>query len=173
MARKRPPLVAELARLLAEYPERDWRALSDSLNNENFLKRLTVTVDVMADLAAKSRRVRNTKRPTIPRRTRLAEIAKEDPEKAQVLTAFRNRLTDKIKRPSMSQLRGLATALGMKDELHKRREQAVNQIIRYLADRTVQEIETVLNIRLPEQRNLGREYGRWVNLILRDPTHNE
>ena len=172
MARKRPPLIAELARLVAEYPEKDWRALGDSLQNEEFLKQLTIAVETMADLAARSGRAQKTKRKTTPRKSRFAELAKKEPEKAQMLTTFRDRLTDKSTRPSLAQLRGLAEAMGMKDELSRRREQAVDQILRYLAGWTIQEIETALNRNLPEQRDLGHEYGRWVDLILREPARS-
>ena len=173
MARKKPPLIAELARLIAEYPEKDWRSLADLLQSDELIKKLAATVETVADLAAKSRYVRKTKPTKMSVKSRLAELAKEDPEKAQILTDFRAKLTDRVALPSVAQIRGLATAMGMKEEIPSHQAQAVDHIIRHLADKTVPEIKNVLSVRLPEQRDLGLEYTQWVDLILGDDPRNE
>ena len=163
--RRRPPLVTALARLIVEYPEKDWQTLSERLRNREFMEELAEAVDGISKLATKSGGKQKTKRPT-SRRSVLARIAEEDPEKAKILTALRSRLTNKVRPPSLSQIRSLAVAMGMKDHIPSRREQAVDQIVRHLADKTVEEIKTKLHKELPGQRDLGSEYDRWVDLIL-------
>ena len=54
----------------------------------------------------------------------------------------------------------------MKEELASRREQAINQIIHYLAARTTVEIEAALRTVVPVQQSPGQEFDRWVDLIL-------
>ena len=163
--KRRPPLGVALARLIVEYPETDWKTLSERLRNREFMEELAEAVDGISKLATKSGGKQKTKRPT-SRRSVFARISEEDPEKAKILTALRSRLTDKVRPPPLSQIRSLAVAIGMKDHISSRREQAVNQIIRHLVDKTVEEIKTKLHKEIPGQRDLGSEYNRWVDLIL-------
>ena len=50
---------------------------------------------------------------------------------------------------TLAYIRGFASSLGMKEELPSRREQAINQIIHYLAARTTVEIEAALRTVVP------------------------
>ena len=163
--KRRPPLIAALAHLVVEYPEKDWRALGERLRDRKFIEELTVIVDVVSELSSKTRgRQKATK--VASYRKILAQVAKEDEEKAELLNLFKSQLVSKTSPPSLSQIRDLATALGIKEHLPARREQAVNQLIRHLVSKSVDDIKTALHMGLPDHRDPGHEYGRWVDLIL-------
>ena len=173
MTKKKQTLISDLARLIIEHKESEWLALRDSLNDESFRERLSSSLETLADLAARTVVAPGSKRkpPSLPKR--LAYIEKEDPEKARILFAFRDKLTQKTTRPSLDQLRGLAATLGMKNEQYTRREQIVNQIIRNLAELSIEEVESAFKTGLPEQSNSADEYGRWVDLILQNHSRSE
>ena len=61
----------------------------------------------------------------------------------------------------------------MKEELANRRDQAVNQIVVYLAAKTTDEIDDVLEMALSPQQTEGQEFDRWVKLILGDGPSKE
>ena len=162
---RKPPLLSEMARLAVEYPEEEWLALGARLRDRQFIDELAGTVGAVAELAAKVS-YKNTTKPTSRQKT-LVQVAKKDPRKAKLLLTLKSRLTDKADPPPLSQLRDFAAAVGIKDRLPSRRDQAVNHIIRHLMGKTVEQIAAISQIRLPDRRDLGREYHRWVDLILR------
>ena len=43
--RKRPPLIAEIGRLLVEYPEKDWIALADRLRDGALVQDIASTLE--------------------------------------------------------------------------------------------------------------------------------
>ena len=94
----------------------------------------------------------------------LSAVAKQDAKKVEFLTALKTRLSDKSQ-VSLSEVRAFAISLGMKEELPKPRPQAVNRIIRYLAEQPTEEIEAALHSELGDFRG-QEEYDRWVDLIL-------
>ena len=163
--KKRPSLVAEIGRLLVEYPEKDWRTLADRLRDQALIENIAAAIDDAIALVAKS--AKKTKKERSKPHTILASsLVREDEAKAEILSALKSRLTDKDKAVTLADIRGFASSLGMKEELATRREQAVNQIVRYLATKTTEEIEVALHTVLPVQQPLGEEFDRWVNLIL-------
>ena len=163
--RKRPPLVAAIGRLLVEYPEKDWKALARRLRDRALIEEIATAIDDAIAVVAKSAE-KATKEGSKPRASVIAKVAREDAAKAEILYALKSRLTDKGQTGTLAYIRGFASSLGMKEELPSRREQAVNQIVRYLAAKTTGEIEAALRTALPAQRPLGQEFDRWVDLIL-------
>ena len=163
--KKRSPLVAEIGRLLVEYPEKDWRALAVRLRDRALIEDIATAIDDSIALVAKSAEKTKKKR-SKPPVSELAGVAQEDKAKAEILSALKSRLTDKNKTVTLAYIRGFASSLGMKEELASRREQAANQIVHYLATKTTEEIEAALHTVLPAQQYLGKEFDRWVDLIL-------
>ena len=164
--RKRPPLVAEIGRLLVEYPKKDWRALAGVLEDRTLIEDIAVAIDDALARVERSKEKTKKERRAKPRMSELARVAREDKSKADILSALKSRLTDKDKAVTLAYIRGFASSLGMKEELASRREQAVNQIIHYLATRTTVEIEAALSAVVPVQQSQGQEFDRWVDLIL-------
>ena len=163
--RKRPSLVAEIARLLVEYPESDWKALAAQLRDRALLEDIATAIDDALAVSARSSRATKNKRRR-PRLNVLAKVAQEDKAKAEILTELKARLTDKDQAVTLAYIRGLARSIGMKEELAAGRQQVVNQLLSYLATKTTDEIEAALQAAVSEQRPSGGQFDRWVDLIL-------
>lgn len=170
--RRRPPLVAEIARLLVEYPERDWRALVDRLRDPTLIGEIATAIDDAVS-AAKRSTGKTKKERRGPRVNVLAEVARKDEAKAEILAALNSRLNDKDQAVTLAYIRDLATSLGMKEELTVGRQQAINQILSYLATKTTDEIESALKTALSMQQPQGQEFDRWVDLILGSNPNSE
>lgn len=164
--RKRPSLLAEIGRLLVEYPEKDWKSLADRLRNRALFDDIATAIDDAVVVVAKSAAEKTKKDRPKRRMSSLARVAQEDKAKAEILSALKSRLTDKDKTVTLAYIRGFASSLGMKEELASRREQVVNQIVHYLATKSTEEIEAALRMALPVQQPRGQEFDRWVDLIL-------
>lgn len=163
--RRRTPLTAEIGRLLVEYPEKDWKALADGLRDRALMEDIAAAIDEAMVRVVKS--VKKTKKVRRkPGESVLAKVARDDKAKAEMLSALKSRLTDKDQHLPLTYIRRFASSLGMKEQLASRRDQAVNQIVVYLADRTTDEIEDILRTALSPQQAQGQEFDRWVSLIL-------
>ena len=163
--RKRPPLMNEIARLLVEYPEKDWKILTDGLRNHTLAEEIATAIDDAVATVTKAVE-KSKKKSHKPRESTIAKVARDDKAKAEKLAELKSRLTDQDQRLPIAYIRGFANSLGMKEQLAGRRDQAINQIVRYLATKTINEIEGILHTALPPQQTQGEEFDRWVNLIL-------
>lgn len=170
--RRRPSLVAEIGRLLVEYPEREWQALAERLRERALIEDIAAAIDDALTLGAspvvKSRKVRHRASESV-----IAKVARVDKAKAERLSALKSRLMDRDTRLPFAYIRGFASSLGIKEELSSRRNQAVNEIIRHLAAKTRDEIDNILKTALSSQPTEGQEFDRWVKLILGESTHKE
>lgn len=164
--RRRSTLLGEIGRLLVEYPEKDWRALAERLRDRALMEDIAAAIDESIAMIPKPVGIVR-KQPTKPGVSEIARIARDDKAKADVLSAVKSRLTNKDDVVPLAYIRRFASSLGMKDELSMRREQAVNQIIRYLSTKTTDEIEAIMHAIAPMQQHAGQEFDRWVDLILR------
>ena len=165
--KRRPRLIAELARLVVEYPERDWKNLVDRLRDKEFMDDLAATIEGAVNVASKSvDRGGAKKGASEPLANVLRAVAKQDPEKAKILTMLKTRLSDKSNVISLAEIRAFANSVGMKDKLPSRRPQAVNQIVWYLAQKPTEEIEAAMRVELGAYWNQDGGYDRWVDLIL-------
>lgn len=173
MARtRRPPLVAAIGRLLIEYPAKDWRALARCLRDQALVNEIAAAIDDSIAEVAKARQKRKKRRP-MSRVSVLARLAQEDEAKAEVLSALKLKLTKDKQAVTLADIRRFASSLGMKEELPRRRTQAVNQIISYLASRKTEEIQAVLPADFSLKQTAGREYERWADLILGKEANRE
>ena len=170
--RRRPSLVAELGRLLVEYPEKDWRALANRLRDREFVEDIAAAIDDALALRAspieKTRKVRQPARDNV-----IAKVALVDRAKAERLSALKSRLMDRDARLPFAYIRSFASSLGIKEDLSNRRDRAVNEIVRHLADKTNDEIDGIVKAALLSQPAEGQEFDRWVKLILGDNTPKE
>ena len=162
--KQRPRLIAELARLVVEYPERDWKNLADRLRDRKLMNDLAATIEKAVAVASSSAGGGTKRRESTRLGSILSAVAKQDAKKAEFLTALKARLSDKGQ-VSLAEIRAFAISLGMKEELPKPRPQAVNRVIRHLAKQPAEEIEAALHSGLGDFRGQG-EYDRWVDLIL-------
>lgn len=165
--RKRPPLIAEIGRLLVEYPEKDWKTLTDRMRNQILMEEIASAVDDALTMIPKSAAKKKSKRKKTLTSV-LAEVAREDEVKAKLLSEVVSQLNNKRHPVTFSFIRAFANSIGMKDELGNRREQAVNQIVNYLTKKTTDEIAADISKAVPPEQRSGQEFDRWVNLILGD-----
>ena len=165
--RKRPTLIAEIGRLLVEYPEKDWKALADRMRDQVLMEEIAIAVDDALTITPKSatKKKRNRKKSLA---SLLAEVGREDEAKAKLLSDVMSQLNNKHQPVTLSFIRAFANSIGMKDEIASRREQAVNQIFNYLVKKTAAEIAADINKAVPSENRSGQEFDRWVNLILGD-----
>ena len=173
MGRKRhPSLVAEIGRLLVEYPEKDWQALADRLRERDLVEDIAAAIDDLLALGAspveKTSKIRHRAGESV-----IARVARVDKAKAEKLFSLKSRLMDRDARLPFAHIRGFASSLGIKEELPNRRDQAVNEIVRHLAAKTSDEIDGILKAALWSQPTEGQEFDRWVKLILGDSTPKE
>lgn len=165
--KRRPSLMAELARLVVEYPEKDWKIIVDRLRDREFMEDLSASIEGAVNIASKSVDRRSAKRNASEHLGNvLKAIAKQDPEKAQFLTILKSRLNDRSNVVSLAEIRAFASSMGMKDKLPSRRPEAVNRIIRHLAQKPTEEIEAALRVERGAYWNPNEGYDRWVDLIL-------
>lgn len=163
--RRRPTLIAEIGRLFIEYPAKDWKLLADHIRDPALIDDIVATIEQGIAHAAKATEKTKEERPK-RRVSRKPRVLPEDEAKAKILTMLKSRLADKTLTPV--NIREFASLLGMKEKLATHRERAGNQIIRYLANKSTEEIEAALRMMLPVERPVGQEFDRWVSLILGD-----
>ena len=170
--KRRPSLVAEIGRLLVEYPEKDWRALADRLRERALVEDIVAAIDDALTLGASPIEKTRKVRPPAPESV-IAKVARVDKAKAEKLSALKSRLMDRDTRLPFAHIRSFASSLGIKEDLSNRRDQAVNEIVRHLAAKTSDEIDGILKTALLWQPTEGQEFDRWVKLILGDSTPKE
>jgi hypothetical protein len=172
MTELNPKLVADLARLAARYPPRDWQCLIEYFEDDRRRAQLGA---LLRELAATSRaRTRDTskgveRRPGRAPRVReaLDRIRVTDPARANLLEDVWLKLRERELLPTMSTLRAFAEAAGFKGLTSAKREQAVTELMERLIDVPNDALESMTRHAVVEDRKLGEEYERWVQLILR------
>ena len=112
-------MVSEIARLLVEYPERDWNVLVGRIRDRAFIEDLAAAIGDAMEVVAKSAE-KTKKGPSRSRKSILPEVAQKDKGKAEILSELKLRLTDKGQFVTLAHIRGFANSLGMKEELANR-----------------------------------------------------
>lgn len=171
MTELNPKLMADLARLTARYPPEDWERLIECLEDR---RRRGQVSRLLRELAATSRvrpgRSTGGKRspPRTPRlRETLARIRTEDPARADLFDEMWLKLRRRELLPTMATVRAFAEAVGLKGLESSKREQAVAELIERLVEMPSGDLEQMMRQTVVEDRELGKEYERWVHLILR------
>jgi hypothetical protein len=159
-----PRLAADLARIAAKYPPSDWEALLSVLEDPNSRERVA---GLLRELAATSReRVRSAPTNAEGVGATIEELRISDPRRAGLLERIWTRLREKKVAPTMAQLRALAGALGIKDDLGSRRAAAVSALVQHLVDMPMDDLERA--IALSQNTELGDigDFQSWFDLIL-------
>ena len=169
--RRRPPLITEIARLVSEYPADEWHKISALLRNQAFIDEVAVAADSLAGIASRSAERdqavgRKAERIQARGKRIIREVAQNDSEKAKILAALHRNLAKKTILPSAVLLQEFAALAGMKNRLPTRREKAINILLQHLAEKNASELEKLLRVNEGERRDFGREYSKWVDLIL-------
>lgn len=159
-------LVADLARLARRYPPEDWDAILRWLEDDTRRQQLS---SLLHQLSIVSKRVmppgKREKRPQSIGRL-LEETQSTEPAKAELLRDLYRKLLIRELLPTPASLREFTEIAGLKSINTRKREQAVNQLVRQLADLPYDDIAKALEVASTGPRDLGAEYERWVALIL-------
>lgn len=171
-------LLSDLARLATTYGAKDWEELAAWLDDDHRRNRLR---SMLLELAAISRtapkappRKRTAKRKRKPSRaaglrTLLDTIRAEDSERADLLEDIWLKLRQRELLPSVASVRTFAEAIGLKGLEETRRDAAVTELMEHLAQLPGDTLEQRMRETTVEDRKLGEEYERWVELILNRP----
>ncbi len=160
-------LVAELARIAARYPAEDWQRLLEMLDDAAQRDRFATLLRELAAAAA----VRQ--RPHAPStgasqavRTTLDDMAGSDPERAEVLEKMWSGLRSKELAPTMTSLRALAEAVGLKGAVARRRDAAVLELMQHLLTLPMGALEDAARLSVDKELGSSGDYESWVELIL-------
>jgi len=159
-------LLIDLARLARKYPTEDWASLIAWLQDES---RRTQLITLLQELSSVSKRLLAKaphRKRLLPIPHLLEEMKSQDLAKAELLSDFWRKLRNRELLTSASSLRTFAEAAGLKGTNWSKREQAINRLIRELAELPLKEIQTALERTSAVPRERGGEYERWVALIL-------
>lgn len=160
--------MADLARLLKRYPSADWNNLARWLQDDS--KRGQVE-SILEELS----RIRPSRAAPAGSRVErkvglnriLDELRQSDPPKATLLARLRARLMSREMLATPGDLRAFADAVGFElSSSIRKRDQAVNDLVRHLANYPYDELVRAIETAPRTARNLGLEYERWVGLIL-------
>lgn len=168
-----PTLLADLARLAGKYDAKEWEELASWLDDHARREELRA---LLLELGTVSR----TRRRQAPRRKRkpsrtaglrdsLAAIRAEDVDRADLLEDVWLKLRQRELLPSLAAVRAFAEAMGSKGLRATRRDQAVTELMERLVELPGDALEQKMRQTVVEERKLGDEYERWVQLILRRP----
>jgi alanyl-tRNA synthetase len=159
-------LLIDLARLVKKHPPEEWESVINWFKDEERREKLLAIIQELAGVSKKihdkSRRKRNI--PGIA--YLLDEVRQIDPQKAELLRQFWNKLRSREVLPTFSTMRMFAEAAGLPIISAKKREQAVNELMRQFMNLPYDEIQDTLQKALIARSNFGEDYGRWVDLIL-------
>lgn len=160
-------LLAELARLARRYPPEAWESLLYWLEDEAHRKQVVSLLSELARLS--SRTPSRSRKPEIKASVPhvLADMQRTDGRKADLLQDFWRKLVAREVLPSQASIRSFAEMVGLRIPTSKKREQAVNDLVRQLIDLPYDDIQSALEKTAMTSRDFGQEYERWVNIILR------
>jgi len=160
-------LLVELIRVIQRYSRKDWQNLVEALKNDSTRARLIELGELLsaprirkADSSATQKRKRRHRFPSLP------EIDSLDKAKLKILTGIHEGILDRRMFPSAKELREFAFSFGLKLPPKYSRERIASELVRYLANLPVNEIESRISEQQFARRDYGQEYENWVNFIL-------
>lgn len=168
MTRSRKTLAEDLAALLAKHPLDEWRALLAQLRDDKLRDDVVSAVESLMPLARTSSAPKSDRTRSEGVGALLRDIRAKDPQKADHLANLYERLRDRTILPGSRDVRQFAEALGMKERLPGRREQALTALMRYLASLPIERLTSGITTSpgAAAARDLRAEYERWVRIIL-------
>jgi len=159
---RKKSLIQELSRLLHDYPPEEWEALQKLIVSEG----VKAIINDVAPVARKAKPPRNKVGTEFPTRGIPKSLIGLEDEKRHLLISVRNALRAKELSPTLADLRHFAEVVGIKDRLAVKRNQAVDEIVTFLAEKDLADIHRSVEEAAKERSDLGEEYFRWVDHIL-------
>jgi len=166
-------LIADLVRLAKKYRPEEWMSIIDWLQDPERRKGI---VTLMRELSAVSGKTENR-----PRRRRnvpsiahlLDEVRRSDLRKAEILQEIHSKLQSREILPTFNTLRMFTETAGLAALSSRKREQAINELMRQLSILPYEKIQSVLQKASIGRPDFGEDYERWVALILGNKAGDE
>jgi ribonuclease D len=166
-------LLSELARLAAKYKPKDWEELAAWLDDPQRRQTLQTLLHQLAAASGSSHRPAPRKKRKVsgvPKvRDELKKLRKKDADRADLLEDIWLKMRRRELLPTLATLRMFAEAMGAKGLRSTRRDQAVTELMELLIKMPSDSLEQRMREVAVQDRGLGDEYGRWVQLILGRP----
>jgi hypothetical protein len=161
-------LVADLARLVVRYPAEDWEHLADWLADDERREQLR---QLLGELATASRARSQRSSTAGANRTKrlreaIARLRQTDPARADEIERLWEKLRSRELLPTMPSVRAFAASIGVKGLESAKREGAVLELLQHLVAMPSEQVERLMAETVVEDRRLGAEYERWVQLIM-------
>ena len=167
--RRRRTLLQEIGRLVAAHSTSEWETLVDALNDEVRRGEMLNALKACAEL---SKTIKKRPPASVHRQSKvdrvLVEVTRADQKKGEVLQSLYAELRGQKLFRSMANLRKFAVSCGLKDEIPGRREQVISALILRLSEKPQLEIENLIRRLLVAERDFGKEYKRWANIIMKE-----
>jgi hypothetical protein len=164
-------LLVDLAHLGKKYKAKDWEELAACLDDPRQRERVRA---LLLELAEVSRTRRKPATRNGPKRSRVAatkkaleRVRREDANRADLLDDIWLKMRQGELLPTLAALRVFAEAMGSKGLKSTRRDQAVTELMELLIKMPSDSLEQRMREVAVHDRELGDEYERWVQLILR------
>ncbi|MGE5483845.1 MAG: hypothetical protein ACM3X4_02370 [Ignavibacteriales bacterium] len=156
-------LLLEVLLLRLRYSDNDLRLVTEVLKSQEQEPICTLMRELarFEGLSAKKQTSRPSRLPDP-----LAQLEKSNPEHYALVTQFREDLLTRRLLPTPSELRRLASSMGVKDLPTRRREQAVRILVRNLAAVSFQEAKTLIDNELQRKTVGDTSYADLANTIL-------
>ncbi len=165
-----PRLLKDLGRLAQRYPPEQWSLLAAWVDDDRNQRKLAHLLREMTEASRSARdrpgptRAPSSRAETI--RKTIKEMQEEDPERAAALEALWEKLRAREMLRTMAEMRSFVAHAGLNDLGSTRREQAVAELMVQLMALPKDDVERIARAPSIEDRDLGEEYERWVQLIL-------
>jgi hypothetical protein len=159
-------LLIDLARLTKKYPPEQWEAVIDCLKDEERRKKVLALIQELSGISKKIHDKSRKKQGILGIAHLLDEVSQADPQKAQLLKEFWRKLLSHEILPTLSTLRMFAEAAGLPVISAKKREQAINELMRQFVNLPYENIQNALQKASIARSDFGEDYERWVGLIL-------
>ncbi len=166
-------LLKDIARLLTKYGPDTFDDLSKLLSKPEFAEQLRGILSATAEVGRETISISKGKRTRVPARSGvdqlLGKLAELEPEKSQMLSAFRNDLLSKNVLPSMRDVKAFVSDNGLSSLAATSRAKAILPLIKDLSRRPVDEVKEILERVQIRSHGGDRTLEGWADIILRKP----
>ena len=170
-------LLKEVSRLLVKYGPDTFDDLARYLANPGTRDQLLEILRTVAVAGRKSKLASTRGQPKLFSKPGadqfLGRLAELEPEKSQLLSAFRDDLMTKNVLPSLRDLKSFASDNGLIPPTATSRDKAIEPLIKSLSHRTMGEVEAIIQRARVRSESGDRTLEGWADIILKRPPHGQ
>jgi hypothetical protein len=159
-------LLVDLARLVRRYPPEAWDEVLEWLRDDARRDSAISIISQLASISKKTQTPSSSRREPAAIQGTIERIRTDDPVRASLLEDFWNKIKDRQILPTVSSVRGFAESAGLKIGPTRGHEQAARELILKLSESDLETFQDILDRTSREPIDFGRDYERWVKLIL-------